>query len=262
MELVQCDDDDPHPDGCNVQIVSDMHFKNVDESHAKYDTPEFVTWWPSTAKTVIKGLYADGDARIAAVRTLLPVCDMFPSQQVMPLRMTTPEMSALHELYATRLTFDEQHIKGITAAWIHQVNALVARARPIVNRLEEDERKLQQSAQGIKTQYAVNPQAMQIVDAKLHAYRTRVQEAAQLQLRLARSESLLHEPVHAPDTHQIDQRIDDMVKDLKQRSTLPPEMFDTIRAIYDAHRRNIEADAAVLVQNECRKLWLDGLRGT
>ena len=257
MEEIVYDPDRPKTTDCSVHIVNDMNFATIDAA----GTPlEFATWWHSTAKIVIAGMFGGDEARCGAVRAILPVCDMFTSQQAIALRMTTPEMAALHELYAARLIYDEQYIKSMTDGWIRQIDALAQAGHGILCKLQQNERELRNVAERLMKRYAQHGDAArQIVDQKLQVHTLRLRKDASSEVKLARAHALLHNDVQIADTTQIDQRIEAMTKDLKDR--IAPEMIQTVRVIYETHKRNIEADAAKRVQVACQANWLVGLRG-
>ena len=119
---------------------------------------------------------------------------MFSKQQPITLRMTTPEMTALHELYASRLLFDEQYIKGISEGWIQKINTLTDSAQNILERLSHNETEINKAAERMLKRFATkSDNAQQIVNDKRAIYMERLRKEAQLELKLARSQAMLHE---------------------------------------------------------------------
>lgn len=252
MEEVAFEEENEPKNGeeCSVCIVDNMNFTSIDEAPHR----AFTDWWPTAARLVIMGAYDDIEKRRVAVQALLPIVDDFPSVQPTTVRMATPEMVVLHNLYSSRLMFEEQHIRQVKERWSTAIDTAIER----MSRLLKDH---DTTLDGLKTRAKTfaddfsEPESRQIIVSELETYAARLRRELNLEMRLTRAEAITMEPTKRPETKQLDMRIETTMHELKDKDTVR-----RIKQVYDLHVRNVEHDMATELMKQCKSRWLRALR--
>ena len=241
-------------EGCSVRFVDEMNFTHV-EQDATRQRRTFVDWWPVTARVLIQGAFGDKDDKRAAIHSFVPILDDFPSMQPTTIRMTTPELAALHNLYSSRLMYEEQHIRKVKERWSNAVFATIDRIRRLLADHAQVIEALKARSKTLAEAHATNMEARKIVAAILERFATRLRRELDLEVRLVRAENLAIEPVRRPETRQLDERIAKSLHTLEDS-----DGGERLTRLYEMHVRNVEHDVALELQKECHASWLDAYR--
>lgn len=236
---------------CSVCIVDNMNFTSIDETVSRRS---FVDWWPGAARVVISGAYDDIDKRRVAVQSLLPILDEFPSVQPATVRMATPEMIVLHNLYSSRLMFEEQYIRQVKNRWATAIDNAVERMTRLIEEYDATLDGLKVRAKSFANEH---PELVtrQLIVHELDAYATRLKRELTLEMRLTRAEAIAIEPVKRPETKQLDARIESTALELNDSDSAK-----RIKEVYKLHVRNVEHDMAAELIYQCKAKWLRALR--
>ena len=253
MEEITSEDDTDtkNADECSVCIVDNMNFTAIDETTSRRS---FVEWWPGAARVVISGAYDDIEKRKVAVQSLLPILDEFPSVQPATVRMATPEMVVLHNLYSSRLMFEEQYIRQVKDRWSTAIDNAIERMSRLIEEYEATLEGLKARAKSLADEHTESA-ARRIIVAELDTYATRLKRETTLEMRLTRAEAMAVEPVKRPETKQLDARIESTVQESKDTDAVR-----RLKDVYNLHVRNVEHDMAVELINQCKSKWLRALR--
>lgn len=236
-----------------VVVVEQMNFRPVDE-HQEERRPPLKTWWPMTARILIDGLFGTDDARRAAVRAILPVCDIYTRSTPMDVRMMTPDMRLIHNIYSAKLVSDERELRDEVDKWIKRVTVFFDDAHAVVEKRAKALAELHSSAQTLCERYD-DAEAQTIIQERLKTYKQQLTEASDLELRVLRADAKTtcdDGPIQTSDDNA-------RLKEALQTSTVAQEVLDMLGSIYGAHCKNVEADYAVRIQNACHR-WLPGLK--
>ena len=249
MEEIDCSD--RKNDTCNVRIVQNMNFSDIERQPSK----TFVSWWPDAARSLIVGLYGDTDERRAAAHAILPILDAFPYKQLFELRMSSTVMMSLRELYSSRLMFEEQYIRMVKEHWSNQIQTIADKGRRLELDHNETCAELKSRANKLNSRYRG---AQATIQSTLRDYMDRGTNEYKMKMRLLRSEMLEHQSIRRPETRQLDERIATLTREVEAQ--FGPETVRSIRMLYETHVGNIEHDVAEQIQEECRKSWILGLQ--
>lgn len=240
-------------DDYSVCIMNNERFTEIDQPLHEH----FSAWWPVAARTVIKGICADVNARRAAAQAILPILDKFPHGVPTPMRMNTYEVNALHDLYSSRLMFEEQYLNRIMDHFCNIIASTVKGCDRVLQQSQLLSKQLRESAESFSLN--ASSKNRRIIADTMRMYFTRILNQRDTDLKLCRSEHLLQaHDIKRAETKQLDDRISQAVRELAPK--VSPDVLQLLQDSYRQHMRNIEHDMAKRIQEHCQQSWIDALR--
>lgn len=252
MEEIACSDINETPAEASVVVVNQMNFQPVEE--ARDQRPSLQVWWPSTARILIDGLFGGVDERRAAARAILPVCDLYVKVTPMELRMMTPEMRSIHNVYSAKLVCDERDLSGVVDEWIGRVNDFYKKAKKLVDEQDKTIADLRRSAKMLHDRHNRADKAA-IISERLAIFERRVFDTCELELRVLRADA----KAASSDPRTISTFDENRLREVLASTKVTQDVLGILASTYEAHRKNIEADAASRIEEACHQ-WLTGLR--
>lgn len=238
----------------DIQIVNSLKFRGVDE--LKHSS--FVEWWPTVARTVIAGIFADQDARQAAARALMPLLDRFRRQGVTQPRMMTGDMQTLQEMLSSRLMFEEQYIRSVKDVWQEAITVLYEQCSRVLVAHKKSQKELESKAKELTKRFKSNAAGDAVddtVSSTLAKYTQRLRRDSAFELKLLRAEAQQVANIRRPETRQLDERIEAFCASAVESNDAVKRMRD----IYEAHIANIEYEVVEQLREECKSKWVKGL---
>lgn len=172
----------------------------------------------------------------------------------MDVRMMTPDMRLVHNIYSAKLVADEQELRTGIDKWIQRINEFFDDAHAIVEKRAKAFSELDAAARTLCERYDT-AEAKAIVEERRKIYHQHLMHNSDLELRILRADAK-----SVDDDTQLQASGDDArLNEALRTSTVAQEVLDMLASVYGAHCQNIEADAAVRIQDACHR-WLPGLK--
>ena len=261
MEVIECDASEFSPDTCSVCIVNDFKFRAVDTSPINNDRIDFCEWWPTAARTLISGLFGDVEMRRSAAKAMLVLTDIKfvkvsePNQNV----AMHSDRKTLRDLYATRLMFDEQHMKLLRDAWMERVNYVYEKGAALIRLNTSARNEIRRVAKELTDKHSNDPAARKIIEDELTKAQERLAHDVERNMRLFKAESMTDVRVSKPpDLHQLDQQI----WHCTQRLSVIGEKDNAqeVRSAYHDHLQNATCAIVEKLREMCMHRWMNALR--
>lgn len=253
-------DEEGRPDtSCEICIVNtNSAFKPVDE---ELDKETFTKWWPTAARAVISGMFANcTEDRDRAASHLMPMLEQF--RKTSGSRILPPAtfgentgVKQLSELLSTRLVFEQQIIQRVCTHWIQRVQEFYERATAATQRHKHLLRDLTDRAVSMAKKYPTE-ESFNIIQNQALLFSQRARHEHELDIRSLRIEILSGPDPKTPDIRQLDTRIRELMRE--QSSHSAPEI-EALKMIHHSHVATAEYNAAKEVQEMCRKYWIRAL---
>ena len=244
LDAVDNDDDDEV--AVVPMVVERAETRAHDRPSGDERTP-FVAWWPETARTVAKSLHHfNSSVRRSAVAELLPMIDRYGPVHVPPVSSSdSPTAMTLCELYETKRRFEEQHMRAVRDEWVTKLRGLSSRMRESSMRCEDAVKQMVEIANR-----AGNQESVRVL---LNAYIGRVRRECEQDIRAWRAEALVSDERKMPDLSSIERKVAEIERD-------HPALGEGVRNAHNAMIKNVEHGICLELQDECRALWMPGLR--
>ncbi len=261
MEVIECGTSEFAPDTCSVCIVNDFKFRAVDTSPINNDRIDFCEWWPTAARTLIAGLFGDVEMRRSAAKAMLVLTEIKfvkvsePKQNV----AMDGDRKTLQDLYATRLMFDEQHMKVLCDAWMERVNHVYEKGATLIRQNTSARDGIRRIAKGLTEKHSNDLAAQNIIEDELKKAQQRLAHDVERNMRLFKAESMTDVRVsRPPDLHQLDQQIWHCTQRLSVMGE--KENAQEIRSAYHDHLQNATCAIMQKLREMCMHRWMNALR--